>query len=49
MKTSWDNEKLTIGLEGRIDSGNAADVESEINDAMKEKDPSARQTGHGRI
>ncbi len=41
MITSWDNEKITIGLEGRIDSGNAAAVESEINEAMKDKDPSA--------
>ena len=41
MNTSWDNEKLTIELEGRIDSGNASDVESEINEAMKDKDPSA--------
>ncbi len=41
MITSWDNEKITIGLEGRIDSGNAADIENEINDAMKEKNPSA--------
>ncbi|MBQ6438972.1 MAG: anti-sigma factor antagonist [Mogibacterium sp.] len=41
MNTSWDNEKLTISLEGRIDSGNAAAVENEINDVMKEKNPSA--------
>ena len=41
MKTSWDNEKLTIELEGRIDSGNAAAVESEFNDAIGEKKPSA--------
>ena len=41
MTTSWDNGKLIIGLEGRIDSGNAAAIESEINEAMKEKDPSA--------
>ena len=40
MKTSWDNDKLTIELEGRIDSGNAAAVENEINEAMKEKNPS---------
>ena len=39
MKTSWDNDKLTIELEGRIDSGNAAAVENEINEAMKEKNP----------
>ena len=36
MNTSWDNEKLTIELEGRIDSGNASDVESEINEEMKD-------------
>ncbi len=41
MKTSWDNDKLTIELEGRIDSGNAAEVENEINEAMKDKSPSA--------
>ena len=41
MNTSWDNEKLTIELEGRIDSGNAAAIEGEIADAMKDKDPSA--------
>lgn len=40
MITSWDNDKLTIGLEGRIDSGNAAGVESEIMDLIKEKNPS---------
>ena len=37
MNTSWDNEKLTIELEGRIDSGNAAAIEGEIADAMKEQ------------
>ena len=41
MKTSWDNEKITIKLEGRIDSGNAAEVENEITEAMKEKEPSS--------
>ena len=41
MNISWENDKLKIRLEGRIDSGNAAAIESEINDAMKEKDPSA--------
>ena len=41
MNTSWDNEKITISLEGRIDSGNAAAVESEFNDVMKDKNPSA--------
>ena len=41
MNTSWDNEKLTIRLEGRIDSGNAAAIENEIAEAMKDKDPSA--------
>ena len=41
MNTSWDNDKITIELEGRIDSGNSYAIESEINDAMKEKAPSA--------
>ena len=41
MNTSWDNDKITIGLEGRIDSGNAADIESGISDAVREKEPSA--------
>ena len=41
MNTSWDNDKLTIELEGRIDSGNAAEVENEITEAMKEKEPSS--------
>ena len=41
MNTSWDNEKLTIALEGRIDSGNAAEVENEISCAMEDKKPSA--------
>lgn len=41
MDTSWDNEKLNIVLKGRIDSDNATDIESGINDAMKDKDPSA--------
>ena len=41
MNTSWDNDKITILLEGRIDSGNAAEVESEINDTMKDREPSA--------
>lgn len=41
MKTSWDNEKLTIVLEGRIDSDNAAMIESEIGDVMGDKNPSA--------
>ena len=40
MKKSWDNEKLVIGLEGRIDSGNAAAVENEINEAMEGRSPS---------
>ena len=40
MNTSWDNEKLTIELEGRIDSGNASEVENGINDALKDKEPS---------
>jgi uncharacterized protein (TIGR02172 family) len=41
MNTSWDNEKLTIGLEGRIDSSNANEIETEISEIIKEKQPSA--------
>jgi anti-anti-sigma factor len=41
MNTSWENEKITIGLEGRIDSGNASDVENEISNVLKDKEPSA--------
>lgn len=41
MNTSWDNDKLTIRLTGRIDSDNAPAIESEINAAMSEKDPSS--------
>ena len=41
MNTSWENDKITIRLEGRIDSGNAAAVESEISDALKDYTASA--------
>lgn len=41
MNTSWNNDTITIRLEGRIDSGNASAIENEINDAMKDKEPSA--------
>ena len=41
MHNSWDNNRITIGLEGRIDTGNASAIEGEINDALKEKAPSA--------
>lgn len=41
MNTSWDNEKLTIVLEGRVDSDNAALIESEIGDVIQQKNPSA--------
>ena len=41
MNYSRDNNKLTIGLEGRIDSGNAADIESEIIALMEEQNPAA--------
>ena len=41
MNTSWDNDTITIRLEGRIDSGNSPGIEAEINKAMEEKDPSA--------
>ncbi len=41
MNTSWENDKITIRLEGRIDSGNAAAVESEISDALKDHTASA--------
>lgn len=39
MKTVWDNDNVTIALEGRIDSGNSAEVESEIRGAMDGKKP----------
>lgn len=41
MTASWDNDKLIITLNGRIDSDNAAAVENEINDAMKDKVPAS--------
>lgn len=41
MNTSWDNDNLTIRLEGRIDSGNAAEVEAEINSVVKDHAPKA--------
>ena len=41
MNTSWENDILTIALEGRIDSGNSPAVEAEINKAMEEKTPSS--------
>lgn len=41
MNTSWDNDKINIKFEGRIDSGNASAIENEISDALKEKTPSA--------
>ena len=41
MNTSWNNDNLTIRLEGRIDSGNAAEVEAEINSVVKDHAPKA--------
>ena len=41
MDTSWNNDNLTIRLEGRIDSGNAAEVEAEINSVVKDHAPKA--------
>ena len=41
MKTSWDNDIITISLEGRIDSGNSAAVESEIQKELEGKKPSS--------
>ena len=34
-----ENDKLTIEFEGRIDSGNSADIESEIFGLLAEQDP----------
>lgn len=39
MKIDWDNDIITVSLEGRIDSGNSADVESEIRNALSERTP----------
>ena len=39
MKTSWDNNTISIALEGRIDSGNSASVESEILELLNERKP----------
>ena len=39
MKAVWDNDIITLDLEGRIDSGNSADIESEINEAIGERNP----------
>lgn len=41
MKINWDNDTFTASLEGRIDSGNSADVEKEIRDAMDGKTPAS--------
>ena len=41
MNISWDNNVIKVKLEGRIDSGNSAAVEKEINEAMQGKQPSA--------
>lgn len=38
MNVIRDNDKLTIGLEGRIDSGNAAAIENEISELMADHD-----------
>lgn len=37
MTIQWDNNIIEVKLEGRIDSGNAASIEKEINDAMDGK------------
>lgn len=41
MKTGWENEVFNITLEGRIDSGNSAGVESEISEAFGGRTPSS--------
>ena len=37
MNIKWDNDIVTIALEGRIDSGNSGDVENEIHEAIGDK------------
>jgi len=41
MDIKWDNDIVTIALEGRIDSGNSGDVENEIHEAIGDKKPSS--------
>ena len=40
MKSIWEDKKITIDLEGRIDSGNAAETEEGIREAMEGGEPS---------
>ena len=41
MNIKWDNDIVTIALEGRIDSGNSDDVENEIHEAIGDKKPAS--------
>ena len=41
MNIKWDNDIVTIALEGRIDSGNSGDVENEIHEAIGDKKPAS--------
>ena len=41
MNIKWDNDIVTIALEGRIDSGNSSDVENEIHEAIGDKKPAS--------
>lgn len=41
MKIEWDNDIITVALEGRIDSGNSADVEEEIRGAIGGRKPAS--------
>lgn len=39
MNAVWENDTIRLTLEGRIDSGNSADVESEIIEAIGDRTP----------
>lgn len=41
MNAAWENDIITLTLEGRIDSGNSADVETGINKAIGDKVPAS--------
>ena len=39
MNAVWENDTVTLALEGRIDSGNSSDIENDINNAIGERTP----------
>ena len=41
MKFEWDNDIITVALEGRIDSANSGDVENEIIAYIGDKKPAS--------